>query len=143
MKLPAYWDGKKVEIEVIRIRLVDSPDVPLLYWGKPFYGEERQAIRVFTESGSFVIDNEDGMGYRKVTVGYGSFTSAHRSVFAYEEIGPEAPIDIKPWNPMKYEYIEHKIRSWQEANHPEEAKKMRMLEATIDNMNQENRLRLN
>lgn len=134
MRLSAYWNGIKCEMEVIRIRLIESNDVPLLYWGKPFYGQDRQAIRVFAQGGSFVIDNEDGMGYNKLTVGMGSPRYGHRSIFAYEEIGTEAPIDIIKWNPMTHDFIEHKIREWQHKHHPDDYEKLRALEREIDRM---------
>lgn len=134
MREPGYWNGEPCEIEVIRIKMIDSPDVPLLFWGKPFYGEPRQAIRVFYGKEPFVIDNEDGMGYRKVTKGMGSPSYGHRSIFAFEEMYPEAPIDVIKWNSEKYKFIELKIEAYFIEHHPKEWNNLKSLKNSISDI---------
>lgn len=47
-------------------------------WWKPFEGQIRRAIEVHSWGEPFVIDNEDGLGYSKITKGAGMWTSGSR-----------------------------------------------------------------
>lgn len=53
-------------------------------WFVPFIGETRQVVEVVYNGSTFYLDNADGTGLYKVTVGHGSPQCYHASVYPSE-----------------------------------------------------------
>lgn len=66
-----YWSGQPCAAREVRVIVADAPEFPR-YWAREFVGQEREAVEVQAHGEKFYLDNEDGRGWRKVTVGKGS-----------------------------------------------------------------------
>lgn len=78
MPEPTYWNGKPCPCRRLRVRLPDSYDGPATRpWFEHLLGQEIDAVDV---DGSFLLANDDGSGWAKVTEGRGSPYFGHRSL---------------------------------------------------------------
>lgn len=119
--MTARWNGQPCDVKVIRIVMNGTEDNPVLFWGKAFYGMERQALLVTQGSSQFVIDNEDGTGWLKVTVGMGSPSYGHRSIFGYTIVSTgEKP---KQYNASEQRELHRVADEYLKARYPEEFEK--------------------
>jgi hypothetical protein len=73
-----YWNNEEVSISGVNY-LVTQSGTPL-HWQNLHVGSTRQGIKIQYCGTSFVIDNENGDGYRKITKGRGSLQYSHKSV---------------------------------------------------------------
>ncbi len=64
-----YWNGEPTICERVRVR-VGEPMAPT-WWCAALAGTERQAVRVRYGRATFLLGDEDGSGWRKVTEGHG------------------------------------------------------------------------
>lgn len=73
-----YWNGERCEAKrvVVRVGTVLEPT----WWCAGMEGTERKAVRVRYQGETFFIDDEDGFGWRKVTVERGGPHAAHASL---------------------------------------------------------------
>lgn len=94
-----FWNGVRHEARKVRVRVGDSGRFRTP-WFAPHVGELRDAVEILhptkahrarlltgVHPGAFYIDDADGSGWAKVTVGLGSPRTGHRSLdaaFAYE-----------------------------------------------------------
>lgn len=88
-----YWNGLPVDFRVVVITIGDEPEEIRLQceahlkgrkrypWWIPFIGQERQVVEVNQKIVTFYLDNADGSGLHKVTVGRGSPSYGHRSIY--------------------------------------------------------------
>jgi hypothetical protein len=81
------WDGVPIDCRVVEITMADEKQFKW-YWGRPYVGQQRQALEITTPRGSkFYIDNQDGGGIFKVING-GGMRLGHRGLI------PEPGTDI-------------------------------------------------
>ena len=74
-----FWNGEPTPVErvIVRCGKVANPT----WWCSPFEGLERRAVRVLYPGGApYLLDNEDGQGWHKVTTGFGGPRAGHRSL---------------------------------------------------------------
>ena len=75
--LKGYWNGEPAQFVGV-VYEVPEPEIKT-WWLAMFIGQRRQGIQVNYGSQVFVIDNEHGDGYYKVTRGMGSPRIGHKS----------------------------------------------------------------
>lgn len=79
-----FWNGEHTATFtacIIKPHIVE--DKPM-YWCNVFAGTERQVIEITYAGQTWVIDNETGEGYIKVTEGMGSPSYGHKSFKGYD-----------------------------------------------------------
>lgn len=118
-----YWNGEPAQFKVVLYQVL-KPKVAT-WWTNSHVGEIRQAIQITYGNQTWIIDNQHGDGYYKVTTGQGSPTCSHKSISDYEII------EDVPEEKWQKEYDHEAIRKenelhdqWMERNHPEEHKRM-------------------
>lgn len=108
MKKANYqWNGEPCNIQHLDI-LLDDPQIHNSHWYSVFAGEKRRVIEVNQRGQSFIIDNEDGLGIKKVLNGGGMNSgSRHYDKAQFKIIGP-TPEDqqVLEFNLYKYKEIE-------------------------------------
>lgn len=73
-----YWNGKPTPCRRLRVRLPDTYDGPATDpWFAHLLGQEIDAVDVDC---CFLLADDDGSGWRKVTVGRGSPYFRHRGL---------------------------------------------------------------
>ena len=78
-KLPeAWWNGEPAEARIVRV-IVGKAERPT-YWYADLEGTEREAVEVKQHGQTIYLDNEDGSGWDKVTVGRGSPQWGHSNL---------------------------------------------------------------
>ena len=73
-----YWNGEKCRARKVRV-IVGTPRLAT-FWYADLVGTERSAVEVSYGKEVFLIDDEDGSGWRKVTSGMGSPRFGHKSL---------------------------------------------------------------
>ena len=77
--MQTYWNGEPVKARKVKVLVGDSPKPT--WWCAELAGTTRQAVEVDTGYGKpFYIDNIDGSGWAKVTIGRGAPDIGHRSL---------------------------------------------------------------
>lgn len=93
-----YWNGEpKATFTACNVRLIPDPAHPL-WWHNAFPDKEIQAIEITYDAGKpWLIANDDGTGYYKVTAGMGSPQCGHKSLSTYQFIRyiPEYEMIVK------------------------------------------------
>lgn len=84
--MKGYWNGESCDFEPVKYTVTQSETHT--WWNNRFVGQRRQAIQITYQNQTWLIDNEHGDGYYKVTDGQGSPRVGHKSV--------SNPIDIEP-----------------------------------------------
>lgn len=84
-----YWNGDRTPAERVRVVVGESPRPT--WWCAPLAGTEREAVAVTYCGETFYLDNEDGSGWRKVTVYRGSPWAYHASLPVERVATPAAP----------------------------------------------------
>lgn len=82
-----YWNGEPTPCErvIVQVGRVENPD----WWCAPFEGQERRAVRVNYRPEAdmvYLLDNEDGQGWHKVTTGMGGPQAGHKQLPDSSEI---------------------------------------------------------
>lgn len=79
--LIAAWNGEPCLAQrvVVQVPEWDKDDAPAAWW-RAAGSTSRLAVVVFYAGTRFVLDDEDGAGWRKLTVGRGSPRFGHRSL---------------------------------------------------------------
>lgn len=80
----AFWNGLPTTAERGTATVAPSPEFPA-YWAKPLIGQVIRVVRVDLNGvnyggGEDYLDDRDGSGWLKVTVGHGGPGYGHRSV---------------------------------------------------------------
>lgn len=87
-----FWNGEPVFCRKVLIVVGDPGFYHPNSWVVDIVGQEREAVEVTRPGeGSFYLDNEDGSGWRKVTVGKGSPAYGHRNLPAAQVIEGRRP----------------------------------------------------
>lgn len=76
-----YWNGERCEARKVLVTVADSPEFPQ-YWAREFVGQKRKAVEVTYGGETFYLDDENGDGWGKVTIGRGSPWCGHKSLSA-------------------------------------------------------------
>ena len=78
VETPTFWNGEPAHA----IRCVVAVGKPLAptWWCAGLEGQRRRAVMVTYGGEDFFLDDEDGSGWAKVTVGHGSPRVGHRSL---------------------------------------------------------------
>lgn len=75
-----YWNGEPTaQFEGITYEVTKIESKPL-HWQNPLAGTRRQGLIITQGNETWIIDNEHGDGYHKLTEGHGMWTSGHASV---------------------------------------------------------------
>ena len=75
---PTYWNGEPATCRRVRVRVGHAPAAT--WWCAEMEGQERRAIEVTYGDQVFFLDDEEGDGWAKVTLGRGGPQSPHRSL---------------------------------------------------------------
>ena len=78
-----YWNGEPCDAQKVNL-VVSDPGIHPEYWARLFVGQVRPAVRVTYGGNTFYLDDLDGSGWRKVTVGFGSPQYGSRSLYGKE-----------------------------------------------------------
>lgn len=70
-----YWNGIPTPARRVRVVVGKAP-LPT-WWCAPLEGQEREAVEVRYVGQVFYLDNEDGQGWAKVTIGRGGPAFGH------------------------------------------------------------------
>lgn len=128
-----YWNGEAcVAYRVVKVRVLPVSE-PKMHWQNAFPNEIRQAIEINHDGHVWMIDNNTGQGLYKVTIGQGSPGVGHADISAHEFIDIVA--DKEQWimpDQEKHTADRLCIEKWQEANFPEEFKKVQAAIAAWD-----------
>ena len=125
--MKGFWNGEPAKFKGLEYTVTEVKEKPLS-WQNSLVGTRRQAIEIDYSGHTFIIDNQDGLGFIKVTEGRGLFKFAHKSVI----------------NPINISYINDKevnkqlktrlirtqkaqYKSWALINHPQEYKRLQAL----------------
>lgn len=73
-----FWNGQPTPARRVRVRVGSA--VKPTWWCAPLAGTVRAAVEVTYGDERFFLDNEDGGGWRKVTIGRGSPNYGHKSL---------------------------------------------------------------
>jgi hypothetical protein len=80
-----YWNGEPCKATIVRV--IVGPALKPTYWYAGLQGKEREAVRIeYADCEPFYIDNEDGSGWLKVTVGFGTPMYGHGSLAVEREV---------------------------------------------------------
>jgi len=80
-----YWNWEHVVFTACIVKPIENKEKPM-YWCNVFAGQERQAIEITCNTETWIIDNNVGDGYLKVTIGGGSPSCGHKSYSGYEHV---------------------------------------------------------
>lgn len=76
--IETYWNGEPCKARCVRV-IVGTAAKPT-FWHAGLEGTVRNAVEVTYGNQKFLLDNEDGQGWIKVTKGRGSPVYAHSSL---------------------------------------------------------------
>jgi len=103
-----YWNGEHAQFIGVTYE-VSKSDGPL-HWQNRHVGQRRQGLQITYGTQTWIIDNEFGDGFHKVTSGFGSPTCGHKSVFKPLNIQEIADSEIRTlinWGGMTLENQMH------------------------------------
>jgi hypothetical protein len=129
--LTGYWNGDKSANFIGVIYKVDKAPTPT-WWQNRIVGTQRQGLMITYANQTWLIDNECGDGYYKLTEGLGSWRCGHKSLADYtivKEI-PDEQIN-KEYNGEKLAEESRLHDEWMEQNYPEDFKRLQALKASI------------
>lgn len=130
--LKGFWNGEHAATFTACIVKPIKNDKAPMHWYNVFAGEERQGIEITYGGEKWIIDNETGDGYYKVTTGMGSPSCGHKSYCEYEFVRYLPKEDMLIARSPMAEFSEsNKIDEYQKANFPEEFEKNKRLLAAL------------
>lgn len=119
-----YWNGESTAVfSAIEYQPLQVENIN--HWQNRYVGKTRQAIKITYEGETWLIDNEHGDGYYKVTKGMGSPGCGHKSISKYLFIKDLDDSEIK----VEYDYLALKKETAEQdefikINSPEDHKKL-------------------
>lgn len=122
-----YWNGEYAATFVAVLYKVGQAETQT-WWQNRHIGQERQGILITYRGETWLIDNQHGEGYYKVTLGLGSPNVGHKSIANYEII---RELPENEWKrgidreALKAESEAHD--AWLEKNFPEQFAKLQAL----------------
>lgn len=132
-----FWEGEPTAKFVGVTYEVSEPEKPT-WWTKSHVGKRRQGIQITYEGSTWIIDNEHGDGYFKVTEGMGSPWCSHKIVtnpLNVIQIPDEEINTKKDLNALVEESMEHD--AYLAKHFPEEFKQLVALKEIISKSRQE------
>jgi hypothetical protein len=132
MKKQFQWNGEPCQASFVNIKILPT-EVTNLAWWKPFEGEVRRVIEIEQNGHKFLIDNEDGLGYSKITHGGGFMHgSRHFDGMNYEVVGytPEPEI-VTVFNPEAYASTAKRADDYWRIAKPDEFWQLQALKAMV------------
>lgn len=124
-----YWNGEPTAtFTACIIKPKENTERPM-HWYNPHAGTEMQALEVTQYGHSFIIWNDDGTGYHKVTKGRGMWTSGHRSFDGGYELVKYLPQSemIKEYQPQVTAKFDRITEEYQERTNKAEYNKLKIL----------------
>lgn len=76
--LQTYWNGEPCT--ALRVTVIVGQSPIDTWWCADLHGQRRAAVKVTYGGRTFFLDDEDGTGWYKVTVGRGSPNVGHRGL---------------------------------------------------------------
>lgn len=132
-----FWNGEPATFNVVLYQVL--PAEKETWWQNRHLGQQRQAVQITYGGQTWIIDNEHGDGYYKVTTGMGSPGCGHKSIDAHRIIRelPESEWKTEIDHAgLKAEQEMHD--AWHKEHDPEGFERLMGLRETIREM-QENR----
>lgn len=86
-----FWNG--LPTPAVQVRVIVDRAPQYTWWCADLAGTERAAVRVGEGDNAFYLDNEDGLGWWKVTEGRGSPRVGHRSLPVAREVSAEPSLE--------------------------------------------------
>ncbi len=77
--MKGYWDGEDATFKGVTYEVTEAKEGEL-WWQNQFIGQRRQGLEITYGDQTWIIDNEHGDGFYKVTYGKGSPQCGHKSV---------------------------------------------------------------
>ena len=74
----AYWNGEKCTAR--KVKVIVGTSMRPTWWCADMKGHTRRAVEVRYHDQTFLLDNEDGQGWAKVTLGFGTPNWGHSSL---------------------------------------------------------------
>lgn len=122
-----WWNGLAAKTTCCIIEVIPSTKKPLM-WFNAFSGKTRQVVEVHQDDRHFIIDNQHGDGFHKVTEGMGSPSCGSKH---FDEFKLIEYLEPAYWNRIYDEpqlagetFI---IEDYQERTNPEEFRKVKLL----------------
>ena len=127
-----YWNGEPALFSACKVILKECELTPL-HWQNAFVGKERECIEVIYNNESFLIDNENGTGFYKVTQGMGSPNVGHSSIADHVMLDY---IDVKTCvRVIKHHMIDvhfQIVDAYQKAKNPAEYERMQAIKKHME-----------
>ena len=83
-KMKTYWNGESTPARRVMVK-VGKTEIPT-WWSYGLEGTERKAVEVTYGENIFFLDDEDGDGWLKVTMGRGGPEYGHSSLPSDSEV---------------------------------------------------------
>lgn len=129
-----FWNGEPCKVRFLYI-LIKPTECKNLAWWKPFEGTIRQVAEVTLWGDPFIIDNEDGLGYAKLTGG-GMWTQGSRH---YDSVNYDIVCDVKEgeivsvFSKEKYDETEACSDAYWRQRKPDEFERLQKLKLMASN----------
>jgi hypothetical protein len=121
-----FWNyTEEIEYTVVLVKILPV-EKPPMHWQNAFVGQERQAVKVSYKDYSFLIDNADGSGLKKIAA-RGGPDSYHASIEANEFIRDLPESEWQQFDKFKFDRYRFLSDAWQKEKYPEEYKKIQAL----------------
>lgn len=137
--MKGLWDNYPVEVIGV-IYTVTKCVAPPASWQNNKVGTKRQGLKIRQKGYEFLIDNEHGDGYLKVTEGRGSFMYGHKSVvdpISVQEIPDDQIKTVYDQKSLETESYEHD--KWVAEHFPDLFKKLLLLRDGIKKLREESK----
>lgn len=126
-----FWNGEPASFTVISYEVLRNENKN--HWQNMFVGEKRQGVLITQYDQSWLIDNQHGDGYCKVTIGMGSPRYGHKSVVEHNVLGCLPESEWKTvYNSMMITKEGNDHDQWIQTNSPEDWKKIEGLRKMIE-----------
>ena len=128
-----YWNGEPTATFVgVTYEVTKIEDTPLS-WLNSHVGKRRQGIQITYSGQTWIIDNEHGDGYYKVTKGFGSPRCGHKSVTNPINVTEIPDCDINTFYNYPAMRAENEAHDkYIEQINPEEFKRLKSLRSMIN-----------
>jgi hypothetical protein len=73
-----FWNNEPCDVRHVVVKVGKAEK--LSFWYAPLEGQNRLCLEVRQHGRSFLMDNEDGSAWHKVTVGRGTMWLGHKSI---------------------------------------------------------------
>jgi len=134
--MKGYWNGQPATFVGVEYE-VKEPEVPT-WWQGQFVGEVRQGLEISYQGSTWIIDNQYGDGFYKLTLGMGSPNCSHKSVsnISDDDFTYIPDEDVNRVLDREMFQVEHESNQcWLRDNFPEQFKKTQALLKHIKSIN--------